>query len=39
LDYYRRYIDLVNAITPQEILEAAQRYLHPDRLAVAVAGP
>jgi zinc protease len=38
LDYYRRYPDLIAAITPAEILEAAQRYLHPDRLAIATAG-
>ncbi len=38
LDYYLRYADLVNAVTPEAALTAAQQYLHPDRLAVAVAG-
>jgi zinc protease len=38
LDYYQRYPDLVRGITAEEILEAARRYLHPDRLAVATAG-
>ena len=38
LDYYLRYADLVNAITADEILETAQRYLNPDCLAIAVAG-
>jgi zinc protease len=38
LDYYRRYPDLIAAITPAEVLEAARRYLHPDRLAIATAG-
>jgi predicted Zn-dependent peptidase len=38
LDYYLRYPDLIHAITPAEILETAQRYLHPDRLAIAMAG-
>ncbi len=38
LDYYRRYPDLVRAITADAILEAARRYLHPDRLAIAYAG-
>jgi zinc protease len=38
LDYYLRYPDLINAITPAEILDAAQRYLNPDRLAIATAG-
>ncbi len=38
LDYYQRYPDLIRAITPAEILETAQRYLHPDCLAIATAG-
>jgi zinc protease len=38
LDYYLRYPDIISAITPAEILEAAQRYLHPDNLAIATAG-
>jgi zinc protease len=38
IDYYQRYPDLVRGITPEDILEAAQRYLHPDRLAIATAG-
>ena len=39
LDYYLRYSDLVNAVNPEEVLEAAARYLDPDRLAIASAGP
>lgn len=39
LDYYQRFPDLVRAVTREEILEVARRYLHPDRLAIAVAGP
>jgi zinc protease len=39
LDFYRHYPDLVQAITVDEVLQAAQRYLHVDRLGVAVAGP
>ena len=39
LDYYRQYPDLVQAVTVDQVLEAAQRYLHPDRLGIAVAGP
>ncbi len=38
LDYYLRYPGLVRAITPGAILEAAQKYLHPDHLAIATAG-
>jgi zinc protease len=39
LDYYQRYADLVRAVTPESALAAAQKHLHPDKLAVAVAGP
>lgn len=39
LDYYRRYPDLVRAVTVDDVLEAAQSYLNPDRLGIAVAGP
>jgi zinc protease len=38
LDYYRRYPDLINSITPGLVLEAARAYLHPERLAIACAG-
>jgi zinc protease len=38
LDYYLHYPDLINAVTPTEILEIAQRYLNPDCLAIASAG-
>jgi zinc protease len=39
LDYYRRYPDLIQAISREAVLEAGRRYLDPERLAVAVAGP
>ena len=39
LDYYRRYAGLVRAVTTEQVVEAARKYLHPDRLAIAVAGP
>jgi len=39
LDYYQRYPDLVRAVTAEQILAAARRYLDPDHLAIAVAGP
>lgn len=39
LDYYQRYAERIQAITTTAILDAAQRYLDPDRLAAAVAGP
>ncbi len=39
LDYYQRYPESILGITRDAVLEAARRYLDPDRLAVAVAGP
>jgi zinc protease len=39
LDYYRRYPDLIRAVTPGQILETARRHFRPEALAVAVAGP
>ena len=39
LDYYLDYPGRVAAITREAILAAARRFLSPDRLAIAVAGP
>jgi zinc protease len=39
LDYYRQYPDLVKAVTLDEIRATAQRYIDPERLVVATAGP
>ena len=39
LDYYLRYPGLIQLVTRDEVLETARRYLDPDRLAIAVAGP
>jgi zinc protease len=39
LDYYLGYPDRVAAITRDEILQQARRFLSPDRLALAIAGP
>ncbi len=39
LDYYRRYPDLIRAVTREQILESAVKHLNPDRLALAAAGP
>jgi zinc protease len=39
LDYYVEYPGRVAAISREAILAAAQRFLSPDRLAIAVAGP
>ena len=39
LDYDRRLADDIRAVTPDQVREAAAELLHPDRAAVAVAGP
>ena len=39
LDYYQRYPEMVQKVSADQILESARRYLHPDRLVVASAGP
>jgi len=39
LDYYRRYPDLVRAVTAEQVLAAARHYIDVERLAIAVAGP
>jgi zinc protease len=39
LDYYRNYNDLIFAISPQDIRSVAEKYLHPDKLVIASAGP
>jgi zinc protease len=39
LDYYRQYTDLVNSVSSELILETTRKYLSPDKLAIAIAGP
>ncbi len=39
LDYYRRYPDLVNQVTCDDVLNTARKFIDVNRLAVAVAGP
>ncbi len=39
LDYFLQYPKLVQSITAEDILAASRKYLDPERLAVAVAGP
>jgi len=38
LDYYQRYPTLINAISAEQILESARRYLDAERLAIVSAG-
>ena len=37
-DFVERYPDLVRAVTAEQVREAAERHLHPERLAVVSAG-
>lgn len=39
LDYYRQYAALVQAVTPEQVMETARSYFHPDALVITVAGP
>jgi zinc protease len=39
MDYYRRYANLVKKVTREDVVEAARKYIDPDRLAIATAGP
>lgn len=39
LDYYQRFPALVRAVTAEQILETGRHYLHPGKMALAVAGP
>jgi zinc protease len=39
LDFMRQYPDIIRGITTEDILETARRYLYPDHLGIAIAGP
>ncbi len=39
LDYLLRHGDIIRALTADDLLAAARKYLHPDRLVIASAGP
>jgi zinc protease len=39
LDFYRQYPGLVREVTVEQVVETARKYLHPDRIAIASAGP
>ena len=39
LDYFLRYPDMVRSVTPEQVLTAVRKYLDPERLAIAIAGP
>jgi zinc protease len=39
LDYFLEYPKQIQSVTAEEVLQASQKYLDPDRLAIAVACP
>ncbi|MGZ9164012.1 MAG: M16 family metallopeptidase [Anaerolineales bacterium] len=39
LDFYRRYEGLVSEVSQEDVLNAAMKFIDPDKLAIAVAGP
>jgi zinc protease len=39
LDYVQRYHDIIDRITPEEVQDAAQKYLDPVAYTLAIAGP
>jgi zinc protease len=39
MDYYQRYESLVRSVTRDDVVEVARKYIDPDRLVIATAGP
>ncbi len=39
LDYYRTYADLVHAVTRDDVLAVARKYIEPAHVTIATAGP
>jgi zinc protease len=39
LDYYHRYVGLINEVTADDVLTTARKFIDPDRLVIAAAGP
>jgi zinc protease len=39
LDYYQRFTGLISEINDEDVLAAARRYLNPEKMAIAIAGP
>jgi predicted Zn-dependent peptidase len=38
MDYYQTYRDKIKAVTKEQILEVAQKYIHPDKMAIMIVG-
>jgi zinc protease len=39
LDYYHRYQGLVQEVTAEDVLTTARKFIDPDKLVIATAGP
>ena len=39
LDYYRKYAESVRSVKREHVLAAARKFIDPERLAIAIAGP
>ena len=39
VDYYHRYAGLVNEVHREEVLNTSRKFIDPDKLAIALAGP
>jgi len=39
MDYYRQYPDLVKSVTLDDVRDTARKYIDPERLVIATAGP
>lgn len=39
MDYYQRYESMVRSVTREHVVEVARKYIDPDRLVIATAGP
>lgn len=37
-DFYENYVENINKITAQDIKKAANKYLHPDKMTIVIAG-
>jgi len=37
-DYYSKYISAINALTKQDILDAAKKYINPENITIVVSG-
>lgn len=38
MDYYKTYRDRIRLVTKERVLEAAQKYVHPDKAAIMIVG-